>query len=91
MSMKHAPMLPCAEYSMESVARRLVVKTLSFKLTPPSRGWLGNSGHVPLRGQSRQGRASSTSDHVRYAPIATEFCSAAKCRDVPNAEIVSLS
>jgi hypothetical protein len=27
---------------------------------------------------------------VGYAPIATKFCSAAKCRDVPNSEVTAL-
>jgi hypothetical protein len=40
---------------MELIVRRLVVKTLSFKLTPASRGWLGDSGHgSPWGGLSRR-------------------------------------
>jgi hypothetical protein len=35
-----------------------------------------------------QSRASDKRDHVRYAPIATEFRSAGKCRDGPIGDIV---
>jgi hypothetical protein len=38
-------------------------------------------------GHSRPGRARSKSGHVRYAPIATKFRSAAKCRDGPGPEV----
>jgi hypothetical protein len=36
-------------------------------------------------GQSRPGRASSRSSHVRCTPIATDFCGVAEFRDVPMA------
>jgi hypothetical protein len=37
-------------------------------------------GSVP--GQSQPGRADSRSGHVGFPPIATDFCGAAKYRDV---------
>jgi hypothetical protein len=35
-------------------------------------------------GQSLPGRARTNSGHVRYIPIATKFCIAAKWRDGPK-------
>ena len=40
---------------------------------------------------SRPGRADSRSGHVRDAPIATEFCVAAKFRYVPDLRVRSTS
>jgi hypothetical protein len=42
---------------------------------------------MAVSGHSRRGRAAGKSGHVRYAPVATKFSIAAKCSDVPEAEV----
>ena len=42
-------------------------------------------------GHSRPDRASGKPRHVRYALIATKFCNATRCREVPKLEVTELT
>jgi hypothetical protein len=62
-------MRPCADYGIELVARRWAVKTLSFKLTPPGRGRLGNSGQLRSGSNRAELRVSKCLPSCRHSSI----------------------